>query len=180
VVSQHRGLVITLVVAVVVAAIGIGVVASATNDTDESVHDDVSAPFLSGGRSLEAGTEAGDVSRGSIRVPVTSNVPRLELQERSSACADVEQLRSSNNSIALVFTPQPECRRGSVRYTATVSGARTKDGSLQAVATLDLRGDGANGFPDAQRSSCTPLDVPGGVITRCSYASGQVSVAVYY
>ena len=73
-----------------------------------------------------------------------------------------------NNSIALVFTPQPECRRGSVRYTATVSGARTKDGPLQTVATLDLRGDGANGFPDVQRSSCTPLDVPGGVITRCS------------
>ena len=176
--THHRGLVITLVLAVVFAAIGIVVIASATNDTDESVHDEVSAPFLNDGRSLEAGT--GDVSRGLIRVPVTSNAPRLELQERSSACADVEQLRSSNNSIALVFTPQPECRRGSVRYTATVSGARTKDGPLQAVATLDLRGDGANGFPDVQRSSCTPLDVPGGVITRCSYTSGQVSVAVYY
>jgi hypothetical protein len=51
---------------------------------------------------------------------------------------------------------------------------------VQGVATVELRGDGANEFPNVQRSSCTPLDVPGGVITRCAYTSGQVSVSVYY
>ena len=42
-VAHHRGLVITLVVAVVVAVVGIGVMALATNDTDEFVGDDIAA-----------------------------------------------------------------------------------------------------------------------------------------
>jgi hypothetical protein len=39
--THHRGLVITIVVAVVVAAVGIGVMAAATNDSDESVQEEL-------------------------------------------------------------------------------------------------------------------------------------------
>ena len=46
--ANHRWLVITVVVAVVVAVVGIGTMASATNDTDESVRDELSQPFLPG------------------------------------------------------------------------------------------------------------------------------------
>ena len=48
--THHRGLVITLIVAVVVAGVGVGVLALATNDTDESVQAEVSSPYL--GRNL--------------------------------------------------------------------------------------------------------------------------------
>ena len=41
--AHHRALVITLVVAVVLAGVGIGVLALATNDTDESVQDELAA-----------------------------------------------------------------------------------------------------------------------------------------
>jgi hypothetical protein len=41
--THHRGLVITLVVAVVIAAVGIGAMALATNDSGQAVRDDVTA-----------------------------------------------------------------------------------------------------------------------------------------
>jgi hypothetical protein len=46
--DHHRGLIITLVIAVAVAVVGIGVMALATNDTDGSIQDELSASAQNG------------------------------------------------------------------------------------------------------------------------------------
>ena len=179
--AHHRWLVITLVIVFVMAVVGIGVLASATNDTDEPVQDEVSSPFLNAGRGLsDAGAASDEQSQDPIRVPVVSTAPRLDLEVRNTTCARVTPQRTSDNTIALRVDPLRRCNRAAVRYAATVLGARTSDAPLQALATLDLRGDGQDEFPSTGRSSCTALDVPGGVITRCGYAGGRVTVEVYY
>jgi hypothetical protein len=51
--AHHRGLVITLVVAVVVAVVGVGVMALSTNDTEGAVLDDVTKDVFAGSRSAQ-------------------------------------------------------------------------------------------------------------------------------
>ena len=63
--AHHRGLVITLVVAVVIAVVGVGVMALTTNDTDESVRDDVTAYGL-GLRRAEKGKASPGPGSGKV------------------------------------------------------------------------------------------------------------------
>jgi hypothetical protein len=70
-VAHQRGLVITLVVAVVLAVVGIGVMELTTNDTDDSVQEEVASDAYAGTRPF--GLDAAETASVSYAVIVENN-----------------------------------------------------------------------------------------------------------
>jgi hypothetical protein len=151
-VAHHRGLVITVVVAVIVGAVAILALELTTNDTDESAQDSVSEPFFGGARTISATGGVGD--SGQVRVDIVYLLAQVT-DPSVHSCVDVRVVKDSLPTRSYItYTSKPGCETEDMVIEADLLGAR--DGPAKPVvrvAHLVLRGS-TLGFPDGFRSSC--------------------------